>query len=132
MGSIIGGELGADMIQARGQASWADLVWIETSKYAEGNTLPPALVSTLTWSEVVPLLLALAGSVYSGVCFIAPCGADISNHYFFGVSVSNGAIVDCINEQLIMCGPSLSVACSTGSGLQLSPWLGIPWRAISY
>ena len=34
--SIIGGESGANMIQASGQASWADLVWIETSKYTEG------------------------------------------------------------------------------------------------
>ena len=27
-----------------------------------------------------------------------------------------GTIVDCINEQFIMCGCSLSVACSMGSG----------------
>ena len=33
MGSIIGDESGADMIQA----SWADLVWIEMSKYMEGQ-----------------------------------------------------------------------------------------------
>ena len=33
MGSIIGSELGADMIQASGQASWAYLVWIQMSKY---------------------------------------------------------------------------------------------------
>ena len=32
MGSIIGSEPGANMIQA----SWTDLVWIETSKYTEG------------------------------------------------------------------------------------------------
>ena len=37
MGSIIGGESGADMIQASRQASWADLVWIKTSKYMEGQ-----------------------------------------------------------------------------------------------
>ena len=41
---------------------------------------------------------------------------DITYHYLFGVSVSNSAIVDCINEQFIMCGCSLSVACSMGSG----------------
>ena len=62
MGSIIGGESGADMIQASGQASWADLVWIETSKYMGGNILPPALVLTLMWSDAVTFLLALAGS----------------------------------------------------------------------
>ena len=33
MGSVIGGESGADVIQASGQASLADLVWIETLKY---------------------------------------------------------------------------------------------------
>ena len=62
MGAIIGSELGADRIQASGQASWADLVQIETWKYMEGNTLPPALVLTLMQSEAVPFLLALAGS----------------------------------------------------------------------
>ena len=35
MGSIIGSEPGADVIQASGQASWADLVWVETSKHTE-------------------------------------------------------------------------------------------------
>ena len=35
MGSIIGSEHGADMLQASGQASWADLVWIKMSKYME-------------------------------------------------------------------------------------------------
>ena len=37
LGSIIGGEPGADMIQASGQASWADLVWVETLKHMEGQ-----------------------------------------------------------------------------------------------
>ena len=32
------------------------------------------------------------------------------------VSISNGTIVDCISEQFIECGHSLSVACSMGSG----------------
>ena len=43
-------------------------------------------------------------------------GAAISYHYFLWVSVSDGAMVNCINEQFIMCGCSLSVACSMGSG----------------
>ena len=37
MGSVIGSESGSDMIQSSGQASWADLVWIEMSKYMEGQ-----------------------------------------------------------------------------------------------
>ena len=41
---------------------------------------------------------------------------DISYHYFFWVSVSYGTIVDCINEEFIIYGHSLSVACSVGSG----------------
>ena len=32
------------------------------------------------------------------------------------MSVSDGTIVDCINEQFIVCGCSPSVACSAGSG----------------
>ena len=50
------------MIQANGQAVWADLVWVEMLKTWRGNMLPPAPVLTLMWSEAVPLLLALAGS----------------------------------------------------------------------
>ena len=32
------------------------------------------------------------------------------------MSFSNGTIVDCINEQFIVCGHFLGVACSMGSG----------------
>ena len=77
--------------------------------------LPPAPVSNLMWSEAVPFLLALAGScivVYASLNH----GAQDIYHYFFGVSVSDGAVVDCIDEQFIVCGCSLSVACSMGSG----------------
>ena len=41
---------------------------------------------------------------------------DVTYHYFFGMGVSDGTIVDCINEQFIICGCFLSVACSVGSG----------------
>ena len=34
--SIVGGESGTDMIQASGQASWADLIWIKVLKHMEG------------------------------------------------------------------------------------------------
>ena len=44
------------------------------------------------------------------------CGVQTAYHYLFGVSVSYSTIVDCINEQFIVCGCSLSVACSAGSG----------------
>ena len=37
MGSVIGGESCGDVIQASGQASWADLVQKEASKYMEGQ-----------------------------------------------------------------------------------------------
>ena len=43
-------------------------------------------------------------------------GADVTCPYLFWVSVSDGTIVDYIDEQFITCGCSLSVACSTGSG----------------
>ena len=76
--------------------------------------LPPALMPTLMQSEAVPFLPALAGSCT--VCFVAPWGMDITYHYLFRVSVSYGSIVDCINEQFITCGCSLSVPCSMSSG----------------
>ena len=37
MGSVIGSEPGADVIQASGQASWADPVWVEMLKHTEGQ-----------------------------------------------------------------------------------------------
>ena len=37
MGSLIGSEPGVDMIQASGQASWTDLVWVAMSKHMEGQ-----------------------------------------------------------------------------------------------
>ena len=57
----------------------AGLIWsgYRHQNTQRGNTLPPALVSTLTWSEAVPLLLALAGScmvVYASL----HCGAHTS------------------------------------------------------
>ena len=63
MGPIIGSELGADVIQASGQTSWADLVWIKVFKYTgRGNMLPPAPVLTLMHGvRLFPFLLALAG-----------------------------------------------------------------------
>ena len=43
-------------------------------------------------------------------------GHRISYHDLFEMGVSCGTIVDCISEQFIMCGCSLSVVCSMGSG----------------
>ena len=79
--------------------------------------LPPAPVSTLMWGEVVPLLLVLAGSctvVYASLHSL--CGTDIIYHYLFSVGVSHSSIVDCINEQFIICGCIIGVNCSASSG----------------
>ena len=35
-GSVVGSESGTDMVQASGQASRADLIWIKVSKHMEG------------------------------------------------------------------------------------------------
>ena len=37
MGSIVCSKPGADMVQASGQASWADPVWVETLENMEGQ-----------------------------------------------------------------------------------------------
>ena len=116
MGSIIGGESGADVIQAGGQASWADLVQIEMSKYTEGQHITSSSGINLNAQWGCSLSAGTCRQLHSGVCLIALWGMDISYHYFFGVSESDCTIVDCINEQLIMLGCSLSVACSAGSG----------------
>ena len=57
----------------------AGLIWsgYRHQKPWRGNTLPPAPVLTLTWSEAVPFLLALAGS-YIVVYASLHCGAQTS------------------------------------------------------
>ena len=78
--------------------------------------LPPAPVSTLTWSEAVSFLLALAGScmvVYASLHHGALTSPTIIS---LGMGVSDGTGVDCINGQFVMCGCSLGVACSMSSG----------------
>ena len=107
MGSIIGSEPDADVIQASGQASWADLVWIETSKYMEGQHITSSSGIDLDMEWGCPLTAGTCSQLYSGVCFIAPWGMDIAYHYLFGVSVSYGTIVDCIIEQFIILGAPL-------------------------
>ena len=68
--------------------------------------------------------------LYGGICLIASWGTDISYHYLFGVSVSNGTIIGCINEQLIVCGCSLRVL-PVAQAVATVVTLGwMPWRAI--
>ena len=114
--NLLGGESSTDVIQARGQARWADLVWIEMLKYVEGQniTSSSSVVLDAEWGS--SFSAGTCRQLYSGVCFVAPWGMDITYHYLFRVSVSYSTIVDCINEQFIMCGCSLSVACSVGNG----------------
>ena len=84
MGSIIGGESGTDMIQASGQASWADLVWIKTSKYMKGQHITSSSSVDLHTELGCSFSAGTCRQLYSGVCFIAPWGMDISYHYSFG------------------------------------------------
>ena len=106
MGSVIGGEPGADMIQA----SWADLVWIEMLKYMEGQHITSSSSIDLDAEWGCPLTAGTCRQLYCGMGFIAPWGTDIIYHNLFWVYVSYGSIVDHINEQFIICGCSLSVA----------------------
>ena len=81
-----------------------------------GNTLPPAPVSTLIQEWGCHLTAGTCRQLYCGVCFIAPWDADIVYHNLFWVDVSCSSIVGHINEQFIVGGCSLSVACSMSSG----------------
>ena len=85
------------------------------SKYTEGQHITSRSGIDLDMERGCSLSAGTCRQLYSGVCFIAPWGADITYHYLFGVSVSYGTMVDCINEKFIMCGCSLSFACSMGS-----------------
>ena len=104
------------MIQASGQASWADLVWIETSKYAEGQHITSRSGINFDTKWGCQFTAGTCRQLYCGICFIAPWGIDIIYHDLFWVYVSYGSAVDHINEQFIICGCSLSVACSVSSG----------------
>ena len=77
MGSIIGGERGADMIQASGQASWADPVQLETSKHMEGQHITSSSSVNLDTEWGCSFTAGACRQFYHGVCFIAPWGMDI-------------------------------------------------------
>ena len=107
MGSIIGGEPGADVIQASRQASWADPVWVEMSKHTEGQHY--LQLQCQPWPEWGCSFTAdVCRQFYHGVCFIAPWGTDIVHHYLFRMGVSCSSTVDCIGKQLVTQGCFLS------------------------
>ena len=116
MGPIICRYPGVDMIQTSGQASLADLVQIETFEGMVGQHITSSSGVDLDVECSCSLSAGTCRQLYSGVCFIAPWGTDVAYHYLFRVSASYGSIVDCISEEFIICGCSLSVACRMSSG----------------
>ena len=83
-----------------------------------GSMLPPDPVSILMQTEVVPLLLALAGSFDDCVCFTALLGTDVVNDHLLWVHVSYCSTVHCSNEQVLVWGFLL---CFGFGSLWLSP-----------
>ena len=86
-----------------------------------GSMLPPDLVSILTWTEAVPLLLELVGSLMT-VHFIALPGTDVVNDYLLWVHITYCFTVHCSNEQVFLWG---SFLCFGFGSLWFSPLFAI-------
>ena len=108
MGSIIGSGPGADMIQASGQASWADLVWVETLKHMAGQHITSSSGVDLDTVWGCSFTADACRQFYHHVCFIAPWGTDIVYHYLFRMGVSCTYTVNCIGKQFVTQGCFLS------------------------
>ena len=104
------------MIQASGQANWADPVWIEMFEYMEGQHITSSSSINLDMEWGCSLTAGTGRQLYCSICFIALRGTDVIYHYLFWVGVSFSSIVDHINKQFIIGGCFLSVDCSTNSG----------------
>ena len=112
------------MIQASGQASWADVVWVETFEHMEGQHVTSSSSVNLDAKGGCSLTAGTCRQLYCCICFIAPWGTDIIYHNLFWVGVSHGSIVDHINEQFLLCGCFLSDDCSMRSGYSCQISLG--------
>ena len=89
------------MVQASGQASWTDPVWVETLKHMEGQHITSSSSVNLDVKWGCSLTVGIWRQLYHGICFITPWGMDIVYHNLLWVSISYSSTIDCINEQLI-------------------------------
>ena len=92
------------MIQASGQASWTDLVWVEMSKHMEGQNITSNSHVNLDMEWGCSFTADACGQFYCGVCFVAPWGTDIINHYLFRMGVSCTSTVNYMGKQFITWG----------------------------
>ena len=104
------------MIQATGQASWADSVWVETFEYTEGQHITSCSSVNLDMKWGCSLTAGTCRQLNYCICFITPWGMDIIYHNLLWVSISCGSTTDCINEQFIICGCFLCIDHSASSG----------------
>ena len=91
------------------QASWADLVWVETLEYTEGQHIISSSCLNLDADWGCSLTASTYRQLCCCICFIAPWGTDIIYHNLLWVSISYSSTIDCIDEQLIAWGCFLSV-----------------------
>ena len=108
------------MIQASGQSSWADLIWVETLEYTEGQHVTSSSSVNLDVKWGCSLTAGVCRQLYHCICFITLWGTDIIYHNLFWVSISYNSTIDCIDKQLIAWGCTLSVILYHMSCLPLS------------
>ena len=108
------------MIQASGQASWADLVWVETLEHMEGQHVTSSSSVDLDMKWGCSLTAGTCRQLYHCMCFITPWDMDIVYHNLLWVTISYSFTIDCINEQLITWRSFLSVNLYHFSFLSLS------------
>ena len=106
-----------------GQASWADLVWVEMWKHKEGQHITSSSSVDLDIEWGCSFTADACRQFHHGACFVAPWGVDVIYHYLFRMGVSCTSTVDCISEQLITWGCFLSADLYYVTSLPLLPAL---------
>ena len=97
------------MIQASGQASWADLVWVEMLEYMKGQHVTSSSSVNLDMKWDCSLTVGTCRQLYHCICFIALQCMDIVYHNLLWVSISYSSTIDHIHKQFIAWGSFLSV-----------------------
>ena len=89
-------ETGADVIQVSGQASWADPVWVETSKHMEGQHITSSSGVDLDMELGCSFAADACRQFYHGVCFITPWGTYVT------ITISSGWVSPALPQLTVL------------------------------
>ena len=82
------------MIQASGQANWADPIWVETLKYMEGQHVTSSSGVNLDVEWGCSLTAGTCRQLYCCISLIKLWGMDITYHNLLWVSISHSSTIE--------------------------------------